>query len=473
MHAALARLSDGVLGAPSSDDAERRWIATFVHDRESGVAWLYDHATGDARLLWRAHPDLDPAALAPMTPVGFPARDGLPLHGYLTLPVGVEPRGLPLVLLVHGGPWMHDGWGYSADVQFLANRGYADPDRVGISGGSYGGYAALVGITATPARSAAAVDYVGVSDLVTFLRTLPPFTRAYNVSSWYASAGDPDVPEQEADLRARSPSRWSSGSAPRCSSRRVPTTSAWCGPSRTTSSPRCVGAASRSSTSSPRTRARLRQPREPVAAQPRDRAPSRRAPRRPPRRAGRLMDGPTADGLAPHHPPPPTTSTDREPTMPTTTTTSIDIDAPPEAVWPVLTDFAAYGEWNPFMDRVEGRAEVGSRLVVHLAAGTTFRPTVLAATPGHELRWLGRLGPGRLLDGEHSFVLERRADGGTRLHHAETFTGVLVPLLRSRLTGTEDGFVAFNEALRERVHAVAADGAEHGGAEPSGPGPAR
>jgi dipeptidyl aminopeptidase/acylaminoacyl peptidase len=250
VHAALAELSDGVLGTLTSDEAGRRWVATFIHDRDPGATWLYDRATGEARLLFRSYPHLDPAALAPMTPVGFPARDGLPLHAYLTLPVGVEPRALPLVLLVHGGPWYHDSWGYSPDVQFLANRGYAvlqvdfrgslgygrrhltaaigeigramhddlidavdwaitrgyaDPDRVGIYGGSYGGYAALVGVTVTPERFAAAVDYVGISDLANFLRTLPPFTRAYNVNSWYRYLGDPEVPEQEADMRARSP----------------------------------------------------------------------------------------------------------------------------------------------------------------------------------------------------------------------------------------------------------------------------
>jgi dipeptidyl aminopeptidase/acylaminoacyl peptidase len=250
VYAALRKLSDGVLGTLSSDEAGRRWIATFVHDRDPGVSWLYDHATGEARMLWRAYPNLDPAALSAMNPVEFSARDGLPLHGYLTLPIGVEPRSLPLVLMVHGGPWMHDNWGYNPDVQFLANRGYAvlqvnfrgstghgrrhltaaigeigramhddlidavdwaiargyaDPDRIGIYGGSYGGYAALVGVTVTPGRFAAAVDYVGISDLANFLRTLPAFTRAYNVNSWYRYVGDPDVPEQEADMRARSP----------------------------------------------------------------------------------------------------------------------------------------------------------------------------------------------------------------------------------------------------------------------------
>jgi dipeptidyl aminopeptidase/acylaminoacyl peptidase len=250
VYAALEKLSDGVLGTLSSDESGRRWVVTFAHDRDPGVTWFYDHSTGEARLLFRAYPDRDPDTMAPMEPVGFPARDGLPLHGFLTLPVGVEPRNLPLVLAVHGGPWAHDAWGYSSDAQFLANRGYAvlqvnfrgslgygrrhvtaavgefagkmhddlvdavdwavaqgyaDPTRVGIYGGSYGGYAALIGVTVTPDRFAAAVDYVGISDLANFLRTLPPFTRAYNVNSWYRYVGDPEIPEQEAGMRAISP----------------------------------------------------------------------------------------------------------------------------------------------------------------------------------------------------------------------------------------------------------------------------
>ncbi|GAA1324311.1 S9 family peptidase [Pseudonocardia xinjiangensis] len=250
VYARLATLSDGVLGTLSSDEAGRRWVATYVHDREPAVTWFYDHATGESRELFRAYPDLDPATLAPMRPVGFPARDGLPLHAYLSLPVGVAPENLPLVLLVHGGPWSHDTWSFSPDAQFLANRGYAvlqvnfrgstgygrrhvtaaigefaramhddlldavdwavaqgyaDPDRVGIYGGSYGGYAALVGVTVTPGRFAAAVDYVGVSDLAHLLRTLPPFSRPYFVNNWYRYVGDPEIPEQEADMLARSP----------------------------------------------------------------------------------------------------------------------------------------------------------------------------------------------------------------------------------------------------------------------------
>ena len=250
IHRELATLSDGVLGPVSSDTSGRRWVATFVDDREPWVSWFYDHATGRRRRLFQPYPDLARADLAPMAAVRFPARDGLELPGYLTLPVGVPPRNLPMVLLVHGGPWSQDGWGYQPEVQLLANRGYAvlqvnfrgsigygrrhltaavgefgramqddlvdavdwavaqgyaDPARIGIYGPSYGGYAVLVGITATPDLFAAAVDYVGVSDLAAALRSLPPFTRPYNANSWYRYIGDPEVPEQEADMLARSP----------------------------------------------------------------------------------------------------------------------------------------------------------------------------------------------------------------------------------------------------------------------------
>ncbi|MBW0113779.1 S9 family peptidase [Pseudonocardia abyssalis] len=246
---ALEQLTDGVLGWVSSDLDEQRWVATFIHDREPPTTWFYDHTSGDARLLFRDG-SRDPADNPSTTAVRFPARDGLPLHAFLTLPVGVEPRNLPLVLLVHGGPWMHDTWGYTAAVQFLANRGYAvlkvnfrgstgygrrhltaaigefagamhddlidavewavaqgyaDPDRLGIVGGSYGGYAALVGVTVTPERFAAAVDYVGISDLASFLSALPPFVRANMTNNWIAYVGDPDDPEALADMRRRSP----------------------------------------------------------------------------------------------------------------------------------------------------------------------------------------------------------------------------------------------------------------------------
>lgn len=135
--------------------------------------------------------------------------------------------------------------------------------------------------------------------------------------------------------------------------------------------------------------------------------------------------------------------------------TTIDIQASPDAVWEVLTDFAAYRDWNPFMKRIEGVPEVGTKLVVHMSPpggrGITFKPTVLAASPGRELRWLGKLGVRGLFDGEHSFILTANADGTTQLSHGERFTGILVPLFKSTLNNSHAGFEAFNSALKQRV----------------------
>ncbi|GAS98614.1 peptidase S9 prolyl oligopeptidase active site domain-containing protein [Mycolicibacterium canariasense] len=247
---ALTALSDGDLAAISSDDSGRRWVVSFTDDRDPWATYLYDHATGEHRLLFRPYPHLDPEALAPMRPVTIESRDGLDLHGYLTLPVGTEQTNLPMVLLVHGGPWARDCWGYQPDVQLLANRGYAvlqvnfrgstgygkafvqaaigefagkmhddlidavdwavqrgiaDRERVAIFGGSYGGYAALVGVTFTPDVFAAAIDYVGISSLPNFMRTLPNVARPFLANNWHRYVGDPSDPAQEADMLARSP----------------------------------------------------------------------------------------------------------------------------------------------------------------------------------------------------------------------------------------------------------------------------
>ncbi|HET6948926.1 MAG TPA: SRPBCC domain-containing protein [Acidimicrobiales bacterium] len=144
--------------------------------------------------------------------------------------------------------------------------------------------------------------------------------------------------------------------------------------------------------------------------------------------------------------------------MNTTITTTIDIAADPATVWTVLTDFASYSEWNPFMSRVEGTPEVGSRLVIRLSPaggrGMTFKPTVLTATPGRELRWLGKLGFGGLFDGEHFFVLDRDPEGGTRMTHGEKFTGILVGLMGGASRNAGDGFDAFNHALKHRAETV-------------------
>jgi len=136
---------------------------------------------------------------------------------------------------------------------------------------------------------------------------------------------------------------------------------------------------------------------------------------------------------------------------------SVDIAAPPAQVWATLTDFAAYPSWNPFIRELEGTARTGDRLVVEIhpdgGRAMTFTPTVLAAEPGTELRWLGRVLVPGLLDGEHSFTLEP-VPGGTRLTQAETFSGVLVPLVGSAIDVGDD-FESMNAALRDRVEATA------------------
>lgn len=141
--------------------------------------------------------------------------------------------------------------------------------------------------------------------------------------------------------------------------------------------------------------------------------------------------------------------------MATTISTQTTINATPAAVWAVLTDFADYGEWNPFIDRLQGRAEAGQKLVVHMqpegGRAMTFKPTVLVAEPGHELRWLGKLGLGGLFDGEHAFVLSALPDGSTLLVHSETFRGLLVRFMGGALTRTEASFHALNAALKARV----------------------
>ncbi|WP_433544363.1 prolyl oligopeptidase family serine peptidase (plasmid) [Streptomyces sp. CA-294286] len=246
----LEKLSEGELASVSSDMSGRRWVVSFSHPLDPGVTYFYDHSTGESRFLFRPLPGLEPETLAPVTAVTITARDGLSLPSYLTLPRGAEPSGLPLVLLVHGGPWHRDSLRFDPTAQLLANRGcavlqvnfrgstgfgktflqagvgelagkmhddlidavdwavaegFADRDRVGIFGGSYGGYATLVGVTFTPDVFAAAIDFCGISNLVTFLRNVPEFVKPSLYNNWYRYAGNPEDPAQEAELLARSP----------------------------------------------------------------------------------------------------------------------------------------------------------------------------------------------------------------------------------------------------------------------------
>ena len=218
--AALEKVRDGDFSIVSRDRADATWIVAYTVD-DGPVAWYtYDRKARKAALLFTSQSALEKATLAKMRTVVVTARDGMKLPGYLTLPPGLPPKRLPMVLVVHGGPWGRDTWGYGPTVQWLANRGYAvlqvnfrastgfgkkhlnagnrqwgqtmqndltdavqwaidqgyaDPKRVAIFGGSYGGYATLAGVTFTPDLYACGVDIVGPSNLKTLLSAIPPY----------------------------------------------------------------------------------------------------------------------------------------------------------------------------------------------------------------------------------------------------------------------------------------------------------
>src|SRR5215216_207427 len=136
--------------------------------------------------------------------------------------------------------------------------------------------------------------------------------------------------------------------------------------------------------------------------------------------------------------------------------TEIEIEATPERVWQVLTDFAAFPEWNPFMTRAEGTARRGERLTIRMqpdgGRAMTFRPTVLEAEPNRHLRWVGRVVVPRVFDGEHSFTIERVGEGEVRLIQQEEFRGILVPLMAKSLDrNTLPAFEKMNHALKRRA----------------------
>jgi dipeptidyl aminopeptidase/acylaminoacyl peptidase len=220
---------------------EDKCLVRSFTDRSRGAYYFYDLKSKDFRKLADISPWLNEQHMAPMKPITYKSRDGLTINGYLTLPKGVPARNLPVVVNPHGGPWFRDQWGYNPEVQFLANRGYAvlqvnfrgstgygrkfweasfkqwgkamqnditdgvqwlikdgiaDPKRVGIYGGSYGGYATLAGLTFTPDLYAAGVDYVGVANLFTFIKTIPPYWKPY-LEMIYEMVGHP---EKDKDL---------------------------------------------------------------------------------------------------------------------------------------------------------------------------------------------------------------------------------------------------------------------------------
>lgn len=206
----------------SHNKAEDKFMIRTYSDKSRGAYYFYDKNTKELKKLADLSPWLNEKDLCDMKPISYQSRDGLTIHGYLTLPKGYDPKNLPVVINPHGGPWARDYWGFNSEVQFLANNGYAvlqmnfrgstgygkefwqssfkqwgrtmqnditdgvqwlidqgiaDPKRVAIYGGSYGGYATLAGLTLTPDLYAAGVDYVGVSNMFTFMNTIPPYWK--------------------------------------------------------------------------------------------------------------------------------------------------------------------------------------------------------------------------------------------------------------------------------------------------------
>jgi dipeptidyl aminopeptidase/acylaminoacyl peptidase len=223
------------IGIYGNNNAEDKFVVWTGNDKVAAKYYFYDKKTGNTKFLADAFPWLKEEQMATMKPVEYKSRDGLTIHGYLTLPKGYEAKNLPVVINPHGGPWARNDWGFNNEAQMFANRGYAvlqmnfrgstgygkefwlksqkqwgktmqdditdgvqwlikegiaDPKRVAIYGGSYGGYATLAGVTFTPDLYACAVDYVGVANMFTFMKTIPPYWEPYK-AMFYEMVGDP------------------------------------------------------------------------------------------------------------------------------------------------------------------------------------------------------------------------------------------------------------------------------------------
>ena len=227
--------NDEVVVTSMSKDETKVMVRTYS-DKSLGAYYFYNTETGEFKKLVEISPWLNEEHMAEMQPIQYESRDGLTIHGYLILPKGVEPKNLPVVVNPHGGPWARDNWGFNPTVQFLANRGYAvlqmnfrgstgygrefweigfkewgksmqdditdgvnwlidqgiaDSTKIGIYGGSYGGYAVLAGLAFTPDVYACGVDYVGVSNIFTLLASIPPYWEPMR-QKLYEMVGDPE-----------------------------------------------------------------------------------------------------------------------------------------------------------------------------------------------------------------------------------------------------------------------------------------
>lgn len=223
------------IGFNGWDDGRKKGIVSVYSDRLRVKYYVYDFGSGTTSEIADPYPWINEKDMAYMKPVTYTSRDGLTIHGYLTLPKGVEAKKIPVVVNPHGGPWARDGWYFNPEVQFLANRGYAvlqmnfrgstgygkkfweasfkewgkkmqddisdgveylkkegiaDPKHIAIYGGSYGGYATLAGVAFTPDLYCCAIDYVGVANLFTFLKTIPPYWKPY-LDQFYEMVGNP------------------------------------------------------------------------------------------------------------------------------------------------------------------------------------------------------------------------------------------------------------------------------------------
>jgi dipeptidyl aminopeptidase/acylaminoacyl peptidase len=241
---------DGEISIQSGTEDESTWVVSASSDVDPGSVYLFEREDQELTRLYRSRPDLPSEHLATMKAIEYEARDGLTIPAYLTLPKGVEAKNLPVIVFPHGGPWARDTWGYDSFAQFFANRGYAvlqpnfrgstgygqeflnagnnewgtgamqhdltdgvqylidqgiaDPDRVGITGISYGGYATLAGLTFTPDVYAAGASYVGPSNLLTLLESIPPYWKPIK-KMLTMRMGNPEDPEEKKRLKKQSP----------------------------------------------------------------------------------------------------------------------------------------------------------------------------------------------------------------------------------------------------------------------------
>jgi dipeptidyl aminopeptidase/acylaminoacyl peptidase len=245
----IAKLNDGDFNVVNRDKEDTTWLVGFTSDRGPIRYYAWDRAAKKGTFLFAHQPKLEGLKLAGMKPVEIESRDGLKLHAYLTLPEGKPAKDLPMVLFVHGGPWARDSWGFNPYAQWLANRGYAclmvnfrgstgygkkflnaankqwglkmhddlvdavdwavkqgiaDPKKVAIMGGSYGGYAALAGVTVTPELFACAVDIVGPSNLKTLIASIPPYWKPMR-AQFDVRMGNVDDPKDAELIKAASP----------------------------------------------------------------------------------------------------------------------------------------------------------------------------------------------------------------------------------------------------------------------------